>query len=408
MKKNLLWLMLLLIFPSAIYAGGYRVSLQGVRQAALGAQGAVMSHDASVAFYNPAALAFVDSKVSIAVGGFGVALSSKYQNNSTLEHHESDNPLGTPIYAAASYKPTDNLAIGLSFSTPFGSTVEWGDQWSGRYVIDRIELKSYFFQPTIAYKFNDWIGVGFGYIVAKGAVNIQRNVAVGNSDAQLEIDSKDGKGNGYNIGIFLQPDPKVRIGISYRSKVQMEVEGGDVSWANVPSLVQGSMPFAARSFDAELPLPYEALFGLSYQVTPRLLLMGEVGSVGWEDYRTLEIDLQNESESFASIASQNYDHTYNYSFGAEYAATDIIDVRLGYKYDASPSPDAFFNPQTPTTNYHAFTAGLGARFGGFNVDIMGEYLKGEERSFNNIENGLRGDLISTGWIFGMGLSYNIQ
>lgn len=408
MKRNLLWLLVLLVFPSAIYAGGYRVSLQGVRQAALGAQGAVLSHDASVAFFNPAALAFVDSKVSIAVGGFGVGLTTKYQNPNTLENHETDNPLGTPIYAAASYKPTENLALGLSFTTPFGSTIEWGDQWAGKYVIDRIELKSYFFQPTVAYKFNDWFGVGVGYIMAKGAVNIQRQVAVGGSDASLEIDAKEGSGTGYNIGVFIKPDPKVTVGISYRSKVKMEVENGDVLWSNTPSLVQGAMPFAATNFNAELPLPYEALFGLSYQVTPKLLVLGEIGSVGWEEYRKLDIEFVNGSDSYNALSTQGYNHTFNYSLGAEYAASDVVDVRVGYKYDASPSPSEHFNPQTPTTNYHAFTAGLGAHLGSFNVDVMGEYIQGEERNFNNIESGLAGDILSTGFAFGLGLSYNIQ
>ena len=408
MKRNLLWLMMLLVFPSAVYAGGYRVSLQGVRQAALGAQGAVLSHDASVAFFNPAALAFVDSKVSIAVGGFGVGLTSKYQNPNTLEQHESDNPLGTPIYGAVSYKPSDNLALGVSFTTPFGSTIEWGNEWSGKYVIDRIELKSYFFQPTIAYKFNEWFGIGVGYIVAKGSVNIQRDVAVGNTDANLEIDSKDGKGTGYNVGVYIKPDPKVTIGIAYRSKVKMEVEDGDVSWNNVPTLVQSTLPFAANSFNAELPLPYEAIFGLSYQVTPKLLVLGEIGSVGWEEYKTLDIEFENENASYNSASTQNYDHTFNYSFGAEYAASEMIDVRVGYKYDNSPSPGEHFNPQTPTVNYHAFTAGLGAHLGGLNLDLMGEYIQGEEKSFSNLESGFSGALNSTGFVFGLGLSYNIQ
>jgi long-chain fatty acid transport protein len=31
--------------------------------------------------------------------------------------------MGTPIYAAVAYKVLDNLSVGLSFSTPFGSTV---------------------------------------------------------------------------------------------------------------------------------------------------------------------------------------------------------------------------------------------------------------------------------------------
>lgn len=411
MKRNLIWLMALLIFPSAIYAGGYRVSLQGVRQAALGAQGATMAHDASVAFFNPAALSFVDAKLSVAVGGFGVGLTSKYQNLSTLESAETDNPLGTPIYAAASYKPIDNLALGVSFTTPFGSTVEWGDDWAGEYVIDRIELKSYFFQPTVSYRFNDWFGIGVGYIIASGTVNIQRDAAVGNADAALELnaegDSK-GTGTGFNVGAYIKPHEKVTIGLAYRSKVEMEVEGGEVMWNNVPAAASGNLPFTTNAFNATLPLPYEALFGISYQATPKLLLMGEIGSVGWEEYRELNIELYNNEASFASNSTHGYDHTFNYSFGAEYAATEMLDFRLGYKYDNTPSPGIYFNPQTPTTDYHAFTAGVGAHFGQFNVDIMGEYLKGEERSFNNIENGLAGDLVSNGFIFGLGLSYNLQ
>lgn len=407
MKSNFLWLIALIILPASVYAGGYRVSLQGVRQAALGSQGAVLSHDASVAFFNPAALSFVDSKFSVALGGFGVNLTSKYQNPLTGETHESDNPMGTPIYGAVSYKPTEKLAVGLSFTTPFGSTVDWGNEWSGRYIINRIELKSYFFQPTVSYRFNDWFGVGVGYIHAMGSVNIQRDVAVGNGNAALEIDSQDGKGSGFNVGAFIKPHEDVTVGIAYRSKVEMDVEGGDVNWQNVPGLVSGNMPFAATGFNASLPLPYEAIFGLSWQATPKLLLLGEVGSVGWEEYRDLEIAFDGASP-YSSVATQAYDHTYNYSFGAEYAATEMFDVRLGYKYDNSPSPGAYFNPQTPTTDYHAIAAGLGLHFGGFNLDLLAEYLKGKERSFNNVENGFAGDLMTSGLIFGAGLSYNIQ
>ena len=408
MKSKLIGLIALMILPTAMYAGGYRVSLQGVRQAALGAQGAVLSHDASVAFFNPAALSFVDGKLSIAVGGFGVGITSKYQNSTTGEYAETDNPLGTPIYGAVSYKPTDKLALGVSFTTPFGSTIDWGNEWGGRYIINKIELKSYFIQPTVSYRFNDWFGVGVGYILASGSVNIQRDVAVGNANAALELDSQEGKGKGFNVGAYIKPHETVTVGIAYRSKVEMEVEGGDVAWQNVPGLVSGSLPFAAQEFNAQLPLPYEAIFGLSWQATPKLLLLGEVGSVGWEEYKRLDIEFVGENASYESLSNQNYEHTYNYSLGAEYAATDMFDLRLGYKYDNTPSPSMYFNPQTPTTDYHAFTAGVGAHFGGFNVDVMGEFLQGKERSFANVENGLSGDLISSGFIFGLGLSYNLQ
>ena len=63
---------LLLGMGVSAFAGGYRVSFQGVRQASMGLTSVTHTHDASVMFYNPAGLAFVDSKVSIAAGGFGI------------------------------------------------------------------------------------------------------------------------------------------------------------------------------------------------------------------------------------------------------------------------------------------------------------------------------------------------
>lgn len=409
MKSKLLLFLAIITFPSAIYAGGYRVSLQGVRQAALGAQGATLSHDASVAFFNPAALSFVEGKFSVAIGGFGVGVNSKYQNRITRETAESNNPLGTPVYAAASYKPTENLAVGVSFTTPFGSTVDWGNEWSGRYAINKIALKSYFIQPTVSYKFNDWFGVGFGYIIAQGSVNIQKSVAAGNNDVTLEVESTEGKGTGFNVGVFIKPHERVNLGIAYRSKVQMEVENGSAKWTNVPSMLSSSIPFTTDKFSAELPLPYEAIFGVSVQATPKLLLMGEVGSVGWEEYRSLVLNFTGANDTkFKSEAKKDFTHTYNYSLGAEYAATNSLAVRLGYKFDSNPSPGDYFSPETPTVDYHAFTAGLGYRLGGFNIDAMAEYLKGNERSFLNVENNFGGDILSSGFIFGLGLSYNLN
>src|SRR5699024_3353583 len=116
---------LLLGLGVSTFAGGYRVALQGVRQASMGLTSVMHARDASIAFYNPAGLAFVDSKLSIAAGGFGIINNVKWQNPSTLESAETDSPLGTPIYFAASYRPIDDLTLGLSFTTPFGSTVTW-------------------------------------------------------------------------------------------------------------------------------------------------------------------------------------------------------------------------------------------------------------------------------------------
>lgn len=406
MKKSII--SFCLIFSGIlVFGGGYRVSLQGVRQAAMGAQGTAFHHDASVAFFNPAALAFVDKKVSIALGGFGVLTTSKYQDPSTLKTAETDNPLGTPLYFAASYKPTEKLALGFSFTTPFGSTVDWGEEWTGRYTINKMELKSFFFQPTIAYKFNDWISFGGGFIIARGEANITRSVQVGAQDSQMELDVDGAKGTGMNLGVFLMPSEKMTIGLSYRSEVKIEAREGDVSFTNLPTAVSSTMPFAATNFDVDLNLPAELLFGITYKVSPKLLLATEIGVLNWETYKELVLELYNSSSTYTSASQRGYKNTMNISLGAEYALKDNLALRLGYKFDESPSPNEYFTAETPTVDYHAFTGGLGYTMNKLTIDLMAEYLHGTERNFNNIESNFGGQLRTTGFLFGLGLSYNV-
>ncbi|MBV7440134.1 outer membrane protein transport protein [Weeksellaceae bacterium TAE3-ERU29] len=407
--KKISFALFLSLSACLVYGGGYRVSLQGVRQAALGAQGVAMHHDASVAFFNPAALAFVESKVSIAVGGFGVGIKSSYQNQQTLQTAETKNPLGTPLYFAASYKPTKNLAVGVSVTTPFGSTIDWGNEWAGRYIIDRIALKSFFIQPTVAYSFNDWFSLGGGVIIARGDVNIRKSISFGSKDIGFEIDKKGAKGTGMNLGVFIKPSETLNIGASYRSEITMKAEEGDVIFKDVPAIASTKLPFTAKNFNSTLPLPAEFLIGANYQVTPKLMLGLEIGTVQWSAYKDLKVELYNGADVYNSEPSdKNYDNTVNYSFGAEYLATRNLAVRLGYKYDESPSPSDSFNPETPTVNYHAFTGGFGLNFNQFTIDAMAEYIYGEERSFNNTQYNFGGDIMSRGFVFGLGLSYNLN
>jgi len=106
------------------YAGGFRVSLQGVKQLAM-AHTSAHAEDASIAFFNPAGISFIPSKLSVAAGGFGAISSVTYQNFDTRQTYETDNPIGTPLYAAVAYKVLDNVSVGFSFTTPFGSTIQW-------------------------------------------------------------------------------------------------------------------------------------------------------------------------------------------------------------------------------------------------------------------------------------------
>src|SRR5690606_15436483 len=134
---------------------------------------------------------------------------------------------------------------------------KWPADWAGRANITQIELKSYFIQPTVAFKFNDWFSVGAGFIYAMGEVNLQRTNAVAGNEVGLEINDTDAHGLGFNIGAYFKPSDRVNVGLAYRSKVDMKANYGETTWTNVPTALSGSMPFTADEFNAMLPLVSE-------------------------------------------------------------------------------------------------------------------------------------------------------
>ncbi len=408
--KRICLFVLLMGLGSSAFAGGYRVSLQGVRQASMGLTGVMHAKDASVAFFNPAGLAFVDSKLSIAAGGFGIINNVKWQDPANLESAETDNPLGTPLYFAASYRPIDDLTIGVSFTTPFGSTLKWPGDWPGKANVTEIELKSYLIQPTVAFKFNDWFSVGAGFIYGMGSVNLQRVTTVAGNDIGLEIDDTDAHGLGFNIGAYFKPSDRVNVGLAYRSKVDMKAHKGEVIWSGVPSSQVGNMPFSADEFSAALPLVSEFTAGLSYQATSKLLLAGEVSVHGWGAYRDLVIKMYDTStgDVFVSEQAKNYKDRAVWKFGAEYQATDLLAVRLGYYFDEFVTPTEFWSPETPDVTRHSITGGLGLNFGKFNVDAMGQFIMGQERYVHNLDTNFKGDVKVNAFVFGLGLSYNFN
>ena len=405
-----IYLMLLTVcLGSTAFAGGYRVALQGVRQASMGITSSMHARDASIAFFNPAGIAFIESKFSVSLGGFGVMSNAQWQNASTMETAETDSPMGTPVYFAATYRPIEDLTVGVSVTTPFGNTVKWPSDWAGKANVTEISLASYFFQPTVAVKFNDWFSAGAGFIYAMGEVNLQRTMSDAGNDIGLEIDETDAHGLGFNVGLYFKPSDKVNICLAYRSKVDMKAVDGDVLWTDVPQGLSGNMPFTSNKFGATLPLPSEFLAGFSYQVSERLMLAAEVSVNGWSSYKNLDIVLEDEQseETYESKSTKNFLDRAVYRVGGEYMATENLAVRLGYYFDESPSPAEHWSPETPSTNLHAFTGGLGFRFGeGFYIDAYGQYNMGVERYVHNVESGFQGDVNSKALIFGLGLTYN--
>lgn len=393
------------------YAGGFRVSLQGVKQLAM-AHTSAHAEDASVAFFNPAGMSFIPSKLSIVAGGFGASNRVTFQNLNTLQTTETDNPLGTPIYAAVTYRPLEKLTVGFSFTTPFGSTIEWPNDWEGKEMVQKLELKSYYFQPMVSYKFNDWLAFGASYIYARGTVNWDR--AVTQFGGQLNLDS-DASGHGYGFGFYFRPDPKVDVSVAYRSPVDMKAKDGMATF-KFPSTsiypLLGLNSSGTDGFTATLPLVEEYTIGLTYKVTPKWLISADFNYHGWSRYTQLTLDFASaplatgNPDPTVVVAPKNFRNAKTFRLGTQYAFSDMIYGRLGAYYDESPYSDDHFIPETPSFNTYVVTGGVGFKLKQFGVDIAGGYAMPQSRNVNNKTLGFYGQAKATAYYFGLGLSYN--
>ena len=359
MKKVLLLTAFALV-TAVTYAGGYRVSLQGQKALAMGHTGVAVINSSELVFFNPAGLVYLEDKLNITAGVSGVFSNVAYQDTATGAHAETDSPVGTPLYFYASYKATDWMSVGLGVYTPYGSSVEYEDDWAGSHLVNNIELKAFFIQPTVSFKINEKFSVGGGPIYVTGNVNFNRNLNrtltdIEGNRSEVTIEATGVSNWGWTASAMFSPTEKLRIGATYRSEIMLDAEDGDADFQNVPN--SPLTPFEDSKFDASMPLPAEMTVGLSYEFCDKWLFAFDFNRTFWGVYESLDIDFASDNNP-DSHNPRNYKNASIYRFGLQYDASAMFTLRGGYYFDDSPVQPGNFAPETPRNDSNNFTAGL--------------------------------------------------
>jgi len=412
--KKILIVLVFLSFGS-MYAGGYRVALQGQRMLGMAHTGLSVFKNAETAFFNPAGIAFLDKKLSISFGVSGIMSHVKFQNERYNWAYETDNPLGTPAYLYVTYQSTDNISLGLAIYTPFGSSTVWND-WAGSEIVNDISMKVFYIQPSLTYKLSDMLSVSASLIMAYGGVTYNKNINRYLTDEEgnktnAQLDSGITGGAGYDVSLAFRPSDKVSFGINYRSKVMINAKYGKAEFNNVPVFLQNKLKTTA--FSADLPMPAELGVGMSFKPFDKLLLAMDYNYTYWSVYEELRINFKNGLPP--SVADKSYQNTSTFRVGAEYQLNDKIFVRAGYYYDQSPLQEGHFSPETPSLDSNNYTFGFGYQMKKWAIDLSLLYVDGQERTDYTMVRGegpsahrFGGTYVSNAIIPGIGFTYSIN
>ena len=415
--KKLVFLAVCMLASAMMYAGGYRVSLQGNKSLAMGHTGVALIDSSELVFFNPAGLVHLENKLNISAGGFGVFSSVSYQNGATGSSTETDSPVGTPFYLYGSYQVNDWLAFGLGVYTPYGSRVEYMDDWAGSHLVNNIELAAIFVQPTVSFKINDLLSVGGGPIYVTGSVNFNRNLSrtltdIEGNRSEVTIDASGVNSWGWTAGVMVRAGENVTIGANYRSEIILEADEADADFENIPN--SPLTPFADTSAKASLPLPAEMTVGISYKFCKKWTAAFDFNRTFWDVYESLDIDFADENIP-DSFNARNYKNASTVRFGLQYDATKMFTLRAGYYFDESPVQDGFFAPETPRNDSNGYTAGLTVNLSDrFQIDASFLYLhfKEVDASYDAYtENGVAapfgGTYKSNAFVPGLGVTYKM-
>ena len=373
--KKLLSLTMMAFAATTAFAGGYRVSLQGQKQLAMGHTGVGVVQSAEVLFFNPAGAAFLKDRFNFSAGGNGLFAKTKFQNE-TFNQTASTSNMGTPFEVYASYRATDWLTVGIAVYTPYGSAVEWDKDWQGSNLVNNIDLEAIYFQPTVSIKINDQLSIGGGPIYVNGGVELNRNIDKSTTDGtpamnrtDLTIKATGVNAWGWTAGFMLNPTDKIRIGVNYRSEITMEARDGNATFNDVPGYLANNplyppdpnaIELGNTKFSADLPLPAELTAGFSVQLTDKWLVALDYNRAFWNVYKTLVVDFTKTPTSNVpqSVNPRNYKDASTYRMGVQFKPNEKFAFRAGYYFDESPVQKGYFAPETPRNDSMGFTGGL--------------------------------------------------
>jgi long-chain fatty acid transport protein len=368
---------MLLAFSRRADAAGFGIYEWSARGNALGGAMVARADDPSAVAFNPAGM--VQLEGTQMMFGFTAISPTADVTGYELPAYLMADPFATTV-SSTFFPPhfyytrqvNENQWFGIGLFTRFGLGTEFDPDWFGRYNSYKGEIASVSVNPSWAWKVNDKFSLGVGIEGMYFAIDLRKRIppisayGLPENDSQLDGDSF---GWGWNLGLLFKPVEDVRFGLTYRSTIEQEVKG-DIKFGNpVPGL------FPNTGAGGRITLPDLLSAGVFWQASPKLSLEVDAVLTRWSAYDNLTITYDDPVGGHDSTTyPKNWNDTWRYQIGIEYAINEALDLRVGYIIDPSPIPDSTVDYLAPTNDRKLYSIGLGYRKGDWTYDFSYTYL----------------------------------
>ncbi|WP_040243106.1 OmpP1/FadL family transporter [Chromohalobacter japonicus] len=352
--------------------------------------------DASIVYGNPAGMSFLD-RAQITAGATYLDVSTDIENTqgmsptlsgpaSTPGISDSDVVPGTTIPFGYYVQPIDERwTFGFGVYAPFGVITDYDNQSQGRYFGNYSDVEVVTAQPTLSYKFNDKLSVGLGitYNMIDGELESKTpNPIPGGSDGTVNVQGDD-EAWGYNVGVLYRPVESTTLGLTYRSKVDYDLEG-DVKASDVFNSQTLSTFSDSSAAGLSITLPETVDFSVTHELDDRWTIMAGAAYVRWSRFDKLVVE--NDIPGVDINEAQDYDDAWQYAAGLSYQLNRDWVLRSGLAYDDSPISDDVRTVRVPSGDRTIFSLGAGwSPIPNMTVDLAYTYLWEDTASVEQVD-----------------------
>ena len=408
---------------SMSFGAGFKIAEQGAKAMAMGNAFAAQADDASALAFNPAGIAF-QKGTQLQIGSTTILVPQTDFNGTThlsgatvvSEKANRDIFIAPTVYATTSLESIP-LSFGLGINSFHPLAKRWDASSEFRDSIQEISIKPINFQPTVAYRFDDWkLAVAGGLDITYAQVSMQKMAyaqlpaSLGGTYAELGTLGADatGVGYGYNFGLQWKPLSNLSFGAAYRSEIQLDLEG-DATYLSTTALGRNPALGLANKLKASastsITLPDALTLGVAWKPVEKLTLEFDAERTGWSCYNKLELQFQDPMAAAFNNKpdAKNWEDVWAYRFGAQYAVTPKMDLRAGYAYDNSPTPDSTLSPELPDADRHNFSIGSGLHNEFGSIDLAYMWVHWVDRTVANAKQA--GTFKSDAHLFAVSVTY---
>ncbi len=404
------------IVSSQLYAAGFAVnelSTNGLGRSNAGE--ASIAEDASVLSHNPGGLTRLKA---ITITG-PIAFVEGSVNLGQVGDKDSDDDVTLVQTIPAFYiaaPVNDSLVLGLGGYTDFGFETDYISDFGGLAEAKKSDIKAYYITFSGGYKVTGKLSLGAGVSSIYAKADLSSRCVDGPSfcflggassgDDIMSLSSDDNT-YGWNVGALYEFTKSTRVGISYKSEVNITFEGdmsSDVMTGEVTLINPEGLNWNTSS-SADLDLP--AMLELSgyHELTDRLAVHASVQKTYWSSFHAPAIKIDN-STIAATTINENWQDVIRYGIGATYKINQAWTARAGYANDQTPTTNAERTLRLPDADRDLYSVGISWILSdAIQIDAAYQYLDGNESTINENGHSYTTDISAN--IFSIGGSYSL-